>query len=70
MLVCFCWCIFSLKEKSTGSEGGKKGLMNVFFKDCEEELRDEYRFALAAKGDTMHKVAELLPQLLCWHLCN
>lgn len=44
--------------------------MNVFFKDCEEELRDEYRFALAAKGDTMHKVAELLPQLLCWHLCN
>lgn len=51
-----------------GSEGGKKGLMDVFFKRCVEELSKENRFALPAAGQvksTGWRSAGFLNYLCC-----
>lgn len=47
LMVCF------QSEREIRGQGGWKEEIDgcVFFKDCEEELRNKYRFALAAKGE-------------------
>lgn len=39
------------RDPWAGRVEGRDWWMWVFFKDCEEELRNKYRFALAAKGE-------------------
>lgn len=51
-----------------GSEGGKNGLTDVFFKGCVEELSNENRFALAAgevKSTGWRSGARWLHYFLC-----